>query len=110
MQRSWGREQAGLLKSLWPRQGGSRAGELGGGVPEASGNQEIGLGINIRIRLSDVISHSICSSGAIWLCSASEALRLPSHPHLPASHLGVVHWKVESSPLALQRVMNTALS
>ena len=110
MQRSWGREQAGLLKSLWLRQGGTQGGEVGGGLPETSGNQEISLGINIRIRLSDVISHSICLSGAMWLCSASEALHLPSHPHLPASHLGGVHWKVESSPLALQRVINTALS
>ena len=102
MQRSWGREQAGLLKSLWPRQGGSRGGEVGGGLPETSGNQEISLGINIRIRLSDVISHSICLSGAIWLCSASEALHLPSHPHLHASYLGAAHWRAESAPLALQ--------
>ena len=64
------------LQSVWPRQGGDGGGEVGRGLPETSGNQEISSGINMRIRLSDVISHSICLSGALWLCSASEALSL----------------------------------
>lgn len=91
------------LQSVWPRQGGGGGGEVGRGLPETSGNQEISSGVNMRIRLSGVNSHSICLSGALWLCLP---LKHSPSPTLHASYLGAVYWETELSPLALEQAIN----
>lgn len=59
------------LQSMWPRQrseadGGRRwAREVGRGLPETLGNQEISSGKSMLNWLRDIISHSVCLSGAI---------------------------------------------
>lgn len=108
MQRSWGREQAGLLRSHGAAECVAQAGRRwgwGGGQRFARNFREPGdqFRDNMRIRLSDVISHSICLSGALWLCLP---LKHSPSPTLHASYLGAVYWETELSPLALEQAIN----